>query len=33
MLNFLIPKVNGNLSAINVKEELQGICIIYTATL
>lgn len=32
MLNFLIliPKVNSNLSAINVKEELQGIHIVYT---
>ncbi len=32
MLNFLIliPKVNSNLSTINVKEELQGTHIIYT---
>lgn len=35
MLHFLIliPKVNSNLSAINVKEELQGIHIIYTVAL
>lgn len=34
-LNFviLIPKVNSNLLAINVKEELQGIHIIYTVAL
>jgi len=29
----LIPKVNSNLSAINVKKELQGIHIIYTVAL
>ena len=35
MLNFLIlpPKVNSNLSAINVKEELQGIHITSTVAL
>lgn len=35
MLNFLIliPKVNSNLSAIKVKEKLQGMHIIYTVAL
>jgi len=35
MLNFLIsiPKVNSNLTAVNVKEELRDIHVIYTVTL